>query len=55
MDWLETTLEARDGAADVALLPALDLTESSALFCRKVRVSVIRGRGLDRSEGVYTP
>ena len=45
--WLEVvdmTLEAREeGAADVALLPAPDLTLSSALFCWNVsmRVAII--------------
>jgi hypothetical protein len=35
LEAFDITLEAlEDGAADVALLPAVDLTLSSALFCR---------------------
>jgi hypothetical protein len=36
LDAVDMTLEAREeGAADVALLPAVDLTLSRALFCEK--------------------
>lgn len=33
-EFVEATLDAREGAAELALLPFADLTLSSALFCR---------------------
>ena len=35
-EWVDTTLDAREGDVELALLPVADFTLSRALFCRDV-------------------
>lgn len=41
-DSVDATLDAREGAAEVALLPDADLTLSSALFCYAGKLELVR-------------